>query len=136
MDKINLIKFQKINIIKNNKGNLYKILNNKKKLDNINEIYCSTIKPKKIKAWRLHKKITNKFVLLRGKVILIAHKNNKYQKILISKKKFGFFIIKPNTWYGFKCISNEESLILNLINKKFKENEILREEKSKFNFIW
>ena len=136
MDKLDLIQFQNIEVLNNKKGDLYKILSKKKELKNIEEIYCSKIKPSQIKAWRLHTKITNKLIILKGKVALVACKNNKFHKILLNKKKVGFCIIKPNIWYGFKCVGKEEAVILNFINKKYKENEIKRIDKSKIRCKW
>ena len=90
MDKINLVQFQKIKVLNNRKVNLYKIFNKKKELKNIEEIYCSKIKPSQIKAWRLHTKITNKLIVLQGEVALVAYKKNKFHKILLNKKKLDF----------------------------------------------
>ncbi len=47
-----IVKFEKVKIINNSKGNLFKIISKKSKLFNkFGEIYLSEVKPKQFKGW-------------------------------------------------------------------------------------
>ena len=79
------IKIKKLEVVFNRKGSILKILDYKK-IKNIKEIYCSSLKFNKIKAWKLHKKMTCNLVVLFGKIQLVVYSNNgKFSKFTIIK---------------------------------------------------
>lgn len=138
-----LTKNKKINffparIIKNNKGNLIKILEKKKSSSkNFVECYISEIKPNKVKAWRYHKHSKQKFFLLNGKCKVVVYLDKKFQNFLLSEKRPGILNIPNKHWYGFKNLSKDKNVrILNILDKKYQENEILRKATNSFNFKW
>tara|TARA_B100000945_G_scaffold244373_1_gene200630 strand:+ start:706 stop:1140 length:435 start_codon:yes stop_codon:yes gene_type:complete len=143
MKRNRLIKRKKINffpsnVIKNNKGNLIKILRKRsihhKKFE---ECYISEIKPNKIKAWRYHKNLNQNIFLLDGKCKVVILLNKKFKKFLLSEKKPGILNIPNKHWYGFKNLSKKRKVrILNIIDKKYQEKEILRKALVSFDYNW
>ncbi len=72
------VKFEKVKIINNPKGNLFKIISKKSKLfKNFGEIYLSEVKPKQFKGWKYHEKNTQLLTVIKGSVEfqLIKKKN-------------------------------------------------------------
>jgi len=123
-----LIKKIKLNIFKDNRGDLLKYLDKKKSfLKNFGETYFNEIKKNKLKGWIYHKKYTCLITVPYGKIELRYKKkiNSKYKKITIGKKKYFLIVIPPKTWFSFRGISNL-SIIVNTINGIHKDNESLR----------
>ena len=116
-----IVKFEKVKIINNPKGNLLKIISKKSKLFNkFGEIYLSEVKPKQFKGWKYHDKNTQLLTVVKGSVEFQFIKKKKRLKKTISFPK-NLFIIKvpPKTQYCFKCKSNSKSIILNLTDKVY-----------------
>ena len=114
-------KITKIPIIKNSKGNLFKILSNKHKFfKKFGEIYLSEVCPKKFKGWKYHEKRTQIITVINGKVRFFLKKKiiNKPKIVDIEfPNKMNLLKIEPKTYYSFKCKSKKKSTILNLIDE-------------------
>ena len=109
------------------------------------EIYFSTVNPKIIKAWHLHKEATLNYVCLKGKVELAlfddrkeSPTNNQYQELILSPKDYFLVTIPPNVWNGFKGIGKNESIIANCLTLPHNENEMQRKdpEDGYFSYNW
>ena len=66
------------------------------------ECYISEIKPKKIKAWRYHKKNSQKIFLIEGKCKVILIKKKIIKKFILNSTNPSMLIIPKKTWYGYK----------------------------------
>ena len=78
-------KIQKIPIIKNPKGNLYKVISkNHDFFNKFGELYFTEIYPKKFKGWKYHEKRTQIITVLKGKVRFFLKKKSMInQRLLI-----------------------------------------------------
>ena len=128
-----MVKLREVKIIKNNKGKIFKIFNNIH-LKNKYELYSSEVKVNTIKAWKYHKKITNNFYVTIGKVKFVILKKNKFLNFTINNSQI--LTLPPGYWYGFKGMGNSKSYILNLINKKHNEKEMLRKKIHQIKYNW
>ena len=131
------MKIIKKKIIKLDKGSVAHMYNKSEKIiKRVSEVYFSNILPNQIKAW----KITNSEQLLtvpRGQILLVVKNNNRYKKIRLGyPMNYKALYIKPNTWYGFKCISRVEALICNITSLSNTEAKKDKRDKSYFNFKW
>jgi hypothetical protein len=115
---------KKIKVIKNSRGNLYKMISKKDNFfSKFGEIYFSEAHPKKFKGWKIHKTRTQLITVVNGSVKFFMKKNleDKPKIIQISyPNKMKLLKIMPNTYYSFKCISKKKSLIANLIDEVVK----------------
>jgi len=109
------------------------------------EIYFSTVKPKFIKAWHLHKEATLNYVCIKGKVKLVLFDDRKesktfgkYQELILSPEDYFMVTIPPLIWNGFKGTGQEESIIANCMSIPHNEREIVRKDPldKKFNYDW
>ena len=137
----NNFKLNSLKIIKNNKGNLKKIINfNSKYFYGFEELYISSIKYDEIKAWKIHSKMTCNLIVIRGKVkfVFAIKKGSKYffKAFTLSEKKNEILTIYPNTIFGFQGKSNENSQIMNFSNLMHnkKEDKIFNLED--FDYSW
>ena len=123
-----MIKKLKLNIFKNDKGDLLKYLNkNHIFFKNFGEVYFNEIKKNQLKGWIYHKKYTCLMTVPYGKIEIRYKKkiNNKFKKIIIGKKNYFLVSIPPKTWFSFKGIS-QLSILVNTINGIHKDIETLR----------
>jgi len=114
-------KTEKIKIIKNAKGNLYKMLSKKHNFfKKFGEIYFSEVHPKQFKGWKYHEKRTQIITVINGKVRFFLKKKitNKPKVVDIGfPNRMNLLKIEPKTYYSFKCSSKKKSVIINLIDE-------------------
>ena len=131
------MKIRKLKVIKHQKGNIVKILNRKDPFfKKFGECYISEIKSRQIKAWRYHKKNSQKIFLIDGKckVVLINKKKIKYH--VLNSKIASLFMIPINTWYGFQNLTNKKIKILNIIDNNYDEEEMFRKKLNEIKYKW
>ena len=72
------------------------------------EFYFSKIKYKKIKAWKMHTKITLNLVVPFGNVeFAIRNDEGDFQTITIGENNYKRLTIPPGIWHGFKGLNKE-----------------------------
>ena len=102
------------------------------------EAYFSKIKFGKIKAWKLHSKMTLNLIVPVGKVKFVFYsvRDGQFRVIKLGEGYYARLTVPPKIWFGFKGISRHESIILNLSNVKHDSKEILRRKISNIKFNW
>ena len=133
----NKIKEIKLKEIVHPKGDITKILTKDSIFfQNFGECYLSEIKPKKIKAWRYHKRSTQNIFLLEGRCKIVCQLKKRFVETQLSENSPKLIIIPKKCWYGFKNKSRKKVKLLNLCDRKFSENEILRKEIKEIKYNW
>ena len=116
-----LFKTKKLAIIKNKKGNIYKVVSkNHQFFKKFGEIYFSEVFPGKFKGWKFHEKRTQIITVITGKIRFFFKKkiSDKPKQIDIGfSKEMKLLKIEPKVFYSFKCLSKKKSLIINLIDE-------------------
>ena len=131
------IKVFKPKVIKLPEGDVLRVLRrNEIKRWNFAEAYFSKIKYGKVKAWKLHLKMTINVVVPKGKVKFVFYSNKKFRSILIGERNYCRLTIPPRVWFGFVGMSKLESIILSLTNIKHTAKEVMRVKKDKIKFNW
>tara|TARA_Y100000591_G_C21642816_1_gene598761 strand:- start:120 stop:524 length:405 start_codon:yes stop_codon:yes gene_type:complete len=131
------IKINKLNRIKNSKGDIIKLLDDKK-LKSSFEIYLSLINKNQIKAWKKNNINKTEIIVLTGKVKFVFYDelNNIFKKSIISHDSNSKIIILKGIWYGFQNIFTSQSKLLSLTYPRFTENNIQRKKIEEFNYNW
>jgi len=131
------IKEKKLTIIKNKKGNIFKIGPNFD-LFKYKDIYFSELKKNQIKAWKFNNLYSQNILVICGSVKIAIFKKPGKVKIttLDNKHKFKMISIPKLTWYGFKNLYNGTSIIVNLLKKKYdnKSSKLMNYKKFKINW--
>ena len=140
------VKITPLKQIKDSRGKIMHMLRtDSPNFKSFGEIYFSTVNPKIIKAWHLHKEATLNYVCIRGKVELSlfddreqSKTKGKYQKIILSPDNYFLVTIPPFIWNGFKGLYQEESIIANCLDQPHNENEMVRKdpEDNYFEYKW
>ena len=105
------------------------------------EAYFSQIDKGAIKAWKRHKKMTLNLVVPVGRIRFVLFddrevSNTQFQEVIISKDNYCRLTIPPMVWMGFKSLSNEDSMLLNIANIEHDSNEVDRLEIDEINYNW
>ena len=90
------------------------------------QAYITAAKPGFVKAWHYHKLQTDNFTCLKGKVKVVLYdprENSKtkgdVQEFFLSLETPIVLQIPPFVYHGFECVSDEESIILNIPTKPY-----------------
>jgi len=84
------------------------------------EIYFSTLYPRAIRGWHLHKQMTSNLSVVRGVVKLVLYDvrptsetSGELCEIFLGPEDYKLVTIPPTIWYGFQAIGVEEAIIAN-----------------------
>jgi dTDP-4-dehydrorhamnose 3,5-epimerase len=94
------------------------------------QVYVTSAYPGVVKAWHYHKKQWDHFVCVRGmmKVALYDSRDGSPTKGVVNEFVIGernptLVKIPPLVYHGFKCIGNEEALIVNVPTEMYNYTE-------------
>ena len=101
------------------------------------EVYFSKIKFNKIKAWKLHKKMTLNLIVPFGNVEFVLYDEDKsMRQFIIGDENYQRLTIPPKIWFGFKGKSKPYSLITSVSDMPHDPLEVERGTVNKFNYLW
>lgn len=135
IQRIDGVLLTKLNIINDEKGGVFHHLNYlSPSYVGFQESYISKTYSNVIKAWKLHTKMTQNISVPFGKfkfVLIDMREESKTYKlinefILDDNLNYNLLTIPPNIYYGFKCLSDNFGLIINVTNYKFESEEVQR----------
>ena len=85
------------------------------------QVYVTAGYPQVVKAWHKHKKQTDNMACIKGMMKLVLHDNRTNSKtkgetneFIIGEKNLLLVTIPPEIWHGFKTVSEEHALLLNV----------------------
>lgn len=116
------VKVKKLEVIPDERGRLMEILRADDELFlQFGQIYLTTAYPGVVKGWHYHQKQTDNFVVVTGmmKVVLYDGQVNSTTHGQINQFFMGrdnpiLLQIPPLIYHGFKCISDQEAIVLNI----------------------
>jgi dTDP-4-dehydrorhamnose 3,5-epimerase len=125
------VKVKKLKVIPDDRGRLMEIL---RKDDDIfqqfGQVYMTTAFPGVVKAWHYHKKQTDNFTCISGKMRLGLYDGRKgsatfgnVEEYVISLDDPMLVQIPAEVYHGFKCISDEEAVVINTVTEPYDPNE-------------
>jgi dTDP-4-dehydrorhamnose 3,5-epimerase len=90
------------------------------------QVYMTTARPGVVKAWHWHKKQDDYFTCISGKMRLALYDGRKrsptYKEVnefTISLDEPMLVLIPKSVYHGFKCVSDEEALVINVPTKAY-----------------
>lgn len=116
------VKMKKLNIHADERGNLMEILRKDDVMfKNFGQVYLTTTYPQVIKAWHLHKKQSDSICCIRGMIKLVLYDGRLGSDTLGEVNEFFLGTHNPvlvqipkEVYHGWKCISQEEAMIINI----------------------
>lgn len=108
---------------------LHALKSSEKEFYGFEEVYFSTIKKNKIKAWKKHNRMTMNLVVPVGKVQFIFYDEKKIflRNAIIGEDNYSRITVPPKIWFGFKGLSSRTSYILNISNVSHDPSEVERQ---------
>lgn len=121
------VKVKILRVIPDNRGNLMEILRCDDEIfEKFGQVYMTTAKPGIVKAWHWHKLQTDSFTCVFGKIKLALYDARKdsptysqIQDFEISLENPLLVQIPPEVYHGFKCIGNEEAIVINTVTNPY-----------------
>ena len=121
-------------VISDGRGKILHMLrNDDKNFEKFGEIYFSYVKPKKIKAWHIHTKMTLNYAAAYGKIKIVLFDDRKnsptkgtIQEIFLSNSNHILVSIPPLIWNGFCSINDDIAILANCSDIPHDKSEIKR----------
>ena len=94
------------------------------------QAYITAAYPQVVKAWHMHKKQTDNVTCIKGMIKLVLYDDreksktkNEINEFIIGERNLLLVKIPPEVWHGFKTITEECSLVLNIPTELYHYNE-------------
>lgn len=121
------VKVKKLNVIPDERGKLMEILRcDDPEFIEFGQVYMTTAYPQVVKAWHYHKLQTDSFACVKGKIRLALYDarkdsstHGKVEDFILSLDEPMFVQIPPEVYHGFKCVSEEEAIVINTVTKPY-----------------
>lgn len=125
------VELKKLKVIPDERGRLMEIFRSDDSLfEKFGQVYMTTTYPGVVKGWHYHKKQFDNMAVVKGmmKIVLYDGRENSSTKGEVNE----FFIgvhnpqlikIPPLVYHGFKCISEEEAIVINTPSEVYNYNE-------------
>lgn len=118
---------KKLKLIPDERGRLMEILRCDDKLfKKFGQVYITTAYPNVVKAWHYHKKQTDNFTCVKGKIKLALFDGRKKSLTYGQVNEFFLSLEEPQlvqipygVFHGFKCVSKEEAVVINVPTRPY-----------------
>jgi len=104
-------------------------------VEDIGEVYLSTVKPGVVKGWHLHHDMTLRYVCVSGRVLVGLYDNRSacptrgtMLKVNLECRgsDYQMLVVPPGVWNGFRSVGEITSVVLNLPDLPHDPREIER----------
>ncbi len=119
------VNIKKLKVISDERGNLMEILRaDDDQFSKFGQVYITTAYPGVVKAWHFHHLQDDNMTVLQGmvKIVLYDERETSPTKGLVNEFFMGInnrvlIHIPKEVWHGFKCISDTEAMIVNIVTE-------------------
>ena len=116
------VKIKKLKLLADERGRLMELLRCDEKLFlKFGQVYFTSAYANVVKAWHYHKKQDDYFACIKGKMLLALYDARGKSKTYKEINEFELSLDNPllikiprNVYHGFKCISPDEALVINI----------------------
>lgn len=127
MDLIQGVKVKELKVIPDERGRLMEMLRVDDEIfAGFGQVYLTTTNPGVVKAWHLHKQQTDNVVCVAGMIRLGLYDDRRDSPTFGMVNQFFMGVHKPLlvqipafVYHGWKCVSQEEALIVNTVTKPY-----------------
>lgn len=116
------VKIKKLKLLSDERGRLMELLRRDDDIfQKFGQVYFTTAYPGVAKAWHFHKKQDDHFACIKGRMRLALYDARKRSKTRGEINEFELGLDNPllvkiprNVYHGFKCVSNDEAIVINV----------------------
>jgi dTDP-4-dehydrorhamnose 3,5-epimerase len=94
------------------------------------QTYVTAAYPHVVKAWHMHKKQTDNIACVKGMIKLVLYDGREKSKtkgeineFIIGEKNLLVVVVPPEVWHGFKTVSEDYALMLNVPTELYNYKE-------------
>lgn len=125
--RIDGVRLKRLDVLPDERGRLFEVLRNDEPLfQKFGQVYVTTTLPGVVKAWHRHQRQDDSFVCLRGMVRLVVHDDRPESptrgltdEFFIGDHNLWLVVVPRRTWHGWKCVSLEEAMVLNVVTEPY-----------------
>jgi dTDP-4-dehydrorhamnose 3,5-epimerase len=125
------VKIKDLKVIPDERGRLMEILRSDDELFiKFGQAYLTTAYPGVTKAWHYHKIQTDNFAVIKGMMKLVLYDSREdslthgeVNEFFLGEHNPKLLQIPPYVYHGFKCISEEEALVINIPTEIYKHRK-------------
>lgn len=125
------VEIKKLHAIPDERGRVMEIFRCDDSIFNkFGQVYVTTAYPGVVKAWHYHKKQEDNFAVVRGMMKLVLFDGRKHSPTFgrVNEYFLGVhapYLIKipPFVLHGFKCISKEEAIVINIPSEPYNRDK-------------
>ena len=118
---------KKLKVIPDDRGRLMEIMRRDDPFFNkFGQVYMTTAKPGVVKAWHYHKKQTDHFTCISGKMRLALYDarpgSPTYKEVndfVVGLEDPMLIVIPKEVYHGFKCVSDVEAVVINTVTEPY-----------------
>ena len=122
---------KKLKVIPDERGRLMEILRSDDEMfTKFGQVYITTAYPGVVKGWHYHKKQTDHFTVVKGMIKLVLYDGRddsstkgEINEFFIGEHNPMLVKIPPLVMHGFKCISQEEAICINIPTELYNYNQ-------------
>ena len=121
------VKLKDLKVMPDERGRLMEILRADDELfEKFGQVYMTTAYPGVVKAWHYHKLQTDNMAVIKGMMKIALYDARKdsptYSEVnefFLGEHNFKLIQIPKMIYHGFKCISQEEAIVINIPTKTY-----------------
>lgn len=121
------VRVKRLKVIPDERGKLMEILRRDDEIfKKFGQVYMTTAYPGVVKAWHYHKKQTDNFTCVSGKIRLALYDARPASRTFKSLDEFTLSLEDPVliqipllVYHGFKCVSETEAIVINTITHPY-----------------
>lgn len=121
------VKVKQLKVIRDRRGRLMEILRIDDEIfKKFGQVYMTTAYPGIVKAWHYHKKQSDNFTCVQGKMMLALYDAREksptfgeVNEFVLSLEKPKLIHIPKNVYHGFKCIGRQEAIVINVVSRPY-----------------
>ncbi len=125
------VKVKRLKVIPDDRGRLMEILREDEEIfKRFGQVYMTTALPGIVKAWHYHKKQTDNFTCVHGKMRLALYDGRPGSKtfkeineFIVSLEEPVLVQIPPLVYHGFKCEGAVEAIVINTVTYPYNPKE-------------
>jgi len=116
------VKLKDLKVIPDERGRLMEILRaDDEVFEKFGQVYMTTAYPGVVKAWHYHKLQTDNMAVIKGMMKIVLYDSRKdspthseVDEFFLGDHNFKVIQIPKLVYHGFKCISQEEAIVINI----------------------
>jgi dTDP-4-dehydrorhamnose 3,5-epimerase len=125
------VRVKKLKVLKDERGRLMEILRSDDDIFlRFGQVYMTTAYPDVVKAWHYHRRQTDNFTCIRGKMLLVLYDPRDDSPTQGDVDRFEISLDNPmvvqipqGVYHGFKAVGEDEAVVINVVTRPYDHDD-------------